>query len=119
MIYTIGHRRKYEEGLRRSQETGIPLKKIGERFDHIPWYDEEMTVWVRLPGPPNYPGGYAFRTVEDAQARIDEISNGEYAVFGLEAEWGVDTEQSTNGPWHRLLRDARIVPVDIAPVTQR
>lgn len=110
MIYTIGHRDYYSARIRESQEIGVPFRKLGEQWDAYPCDDGMVHVHLR------YPGGYAFRTVEDAQARIDEAFDIRYAVFGLEAEWGVDTEQSRNGPWHRLLRDARIVPVDTAPV---
>uniref|UniRef100_A0A6M3KUP0 Uncharacterized protein n=1 Tax=viral metagenome TaxID=1070528 RepID=A0A6M3KUP0_9ZZZZ len=76
MIYTIGHEENY---LSVAREYGkiIKLGKCGscERF------------------PNGYEGGYAFRTAEEAQERIEEAYHGMgFAVFGLEADWEIDTE---------------------------
>lgn len=91
MIYTIGHKDSYLAAI---AEHGV-IEKSGRSE--------------------TYPGGYAFRTAEDAQRRIDEAHVCEgLAVFGLEADWETDTVQSAEGWWHDLLRDAVIVVLDEA-----
>jgi len=87
MVYTIGNALNYRAYLKRPQGA----MKIG-RTD-------------------SYPGGTVWRTVEDVIKHMDENmgrSHG-FAVFEVDAEWGVDTESSQEGPWHDLLRDARII----------
>jgi hypothetical protein len=84
MIYTIGHRESYLRGL----QQGV-LYKLGRRKD--------------------YPGGYAFKTKEDAQRRIDEVYDDSYAVFGLDADWEEDTVPSEHGWWHALIVDRPII----------
>lgn len=84
MIYTIGHRESYLRGLEAGQ-----LYKTG-RHD-------------------SYPGGYAFKTREDAQRRIDEAYDESYAVFGLDADWEQDTVPSKHGWWHALVVDRPII----------
>ena len=84
IIYSIGHRKTYLRGL----EEGNLLKR--GRYD-------------------DYPGGYAFRTKENAQRRIDEAYDDTYAVFGLDADWERDTVPSQNGWWHALIVDRPII----------
>jgi hypothetical protein len=88
VIYTIGHRESYLKAIAEADDGKI--EKLGKS-------DER-------------PGGYAFRTCEDAQRRIAEAyADRRFAVFGLEADWELDTEPSPTGWWHNLLRDATIV----------
>lgn len=91
MIFTIGHQESYLEALKAKPVIpGKRLLKIGRRKD--------------------YPGGYAFKTREDAQRRIDEEYAGKgFAIFGLEADWQTDTVPSETGWWHALINDAAII----------
>jgi hypothetical protein len=92
LIYTIGNKKNYMAAI---AEYGA-VYKTG-RGDY--------------PGSPNYPGGYAFKTAEDAQRRIDEAyPERGFAVFGLNADWVANTEPNpAGGWWHNLLIDAEIV----------
>lgn len=98
MVFTIGHRLTYQEGL---DVRGKQFYKRG----------------ARKPGadfPDGYSGGYVFRTAEDAQRLIDEKYPGKgMAVFGLKARWEKDTTPAKDGWWHNLTRDARIVDVEV------
>lgn len=88
MIYTIGNRDIY---LRFLFQYGEDFFKVGSRND--------------------YPGGYAFQSVEDAERCISERHyNSDYMVFGLLADWEDDTIPDPGGYWwHVLKNDARIV----------
>lgn len=100
MLYTIGHEESYRRGLACG-----PLRKIGRRLP----CDEF---------PDGYPGGYVFRTVEEAERRIAErYADAGYTVFGLlidawkwDLAYGV-VARSEDGWWHHLLVDAEIVPL--------
>lgn len=113
MIYTIGNERNYLEAI--CQEGG-PIEKMGKATMHEQrerWHQE---AWK----PHDYPGGYAFKTAEDAQRRIDEAyPDRGFAVFGLLADWEQDTYPNPNGGWwHNLLVDVEIVLLEkeAAPV---
>lgn len=84
MIYTVGHKASYDRYLR---EQGPQCYKRGPRGD--------------------YPGGSVWRTVEEAEHHAPEG----YAVYGVIADWELDTTPSSRGDWHDLLHDARIVSV--------
>lgn len=102
MIYTIGHRVNY---LKAMQEVGGSIRKLGKRGSG------EHTDF-----PMGYPGGFAFQTIEEAQRAIEEHDKlGEWGVFGLEADWEIDTEPSPDGWWHNLLRDATIIVIPATP----
>ncbi len=93
MIYTLGHRPSYIKALRSAAAINKPLKKVG-----------------RSEG---YPGGYAFKTVNDAERRIAEkYVEKDYAVFVLLADWDKDTVPSEEGWWHALVNSAPIVLLD-------
>lgn len=94
MIYTIGNEKNYMAAI---AENGV-IQKTGKGD---------------LPDCPNYPGGYAFKTAEDAQRRIDEAyPDRGFAVFGLDADWEADTYRNPEGGWwNNLLIDADIVPL--------
>jgi len=100
VIYTIGHVENYLKAIADSPDGAI--KKLGrcepgERF------------------PDGYTGGYAFKTVEDAQRRIDEAyPDRGFGVFGLDAEWEMDTTQNTNGWWHNLVNSSGIIVLEAA-----
>lgn len=93
-VFTIGHERNYDRGLREQGET---FYKLGRRGYAGHW-------------GPSYPGGYAFSSVADAARRIVEAGRvGEWAVYELAADWEADTEPSEDGWWNSLVNDARIV----------
>ena len=103
MIYTIGHDKNYREALSTTTGDGCsispkPVMKMGR--------DQAGIGTV----PRDYPGGYAFRTFEDAQTRIDEMGEAykDFAVFKLDADWEKDTEQAPNGWWHNLMFNREI-----------
>lgn len=87
MIYTVGNREHYLQGLAAPPPGGF--MKLGRRG--------------------GYPGGYAFLTREDAQRRIEETGETQWAVFGLDADWERDTVPSQNGWWHALVNDRPIL----------
>lgn len=94
MIYTIGHKENY---LKAIAQEGV-IYKTGK----IPVGDSEC--------PDGYPGGYAFHTFEDAQRGLqEEDKHNKWTIFGLDAQWGIDTQQATDGWWHNLLKDAPII----------
>lgn len=87
MIFTLGRTRNYEQFFR---DQVCPRKKGRD--------DSDPT------GP--YDGGSVWRTLGEAQG---ECPPG-FSVYGVAAEWDVDTETSRNGdPWHDLLRDSELV----------
>ena len=57
------------------------------------------------PRDPGYPGGSVWETAGDARRHCPAG----YDVFGVAAEWRVDTEPSRGGPWDDLLIDSGIV----------
>lgn len=87
MLYTIGHKESYLSAIAESDSGKI--LKTGKC--------------------PDYDGGYAFVSIEDAQKRIDEAySSFGYAVFGLKTDID-NTEQSEEGWWRVLKNDSEIV----------
>lgn len=98
MIYTIGH----EESYLRAVDEG-PIVKNGKAT-----IQEQKEKWEHPLGF-DYPGGYAFRTYEDAKKRINEAyPNRGFCVFGLNADWETDTYSSGEW-WNNLLNDVEIV----------
>jgi hypothetical protein len=94
MIYTIGHKENYLKAISDSP-TGTILKlgrcDANENF------------------PQGYCGGYAFKTMEEAQKRIDEAhSNEGFIIFGLQSSWD-NTVPSNIGWWNNLIDDSEII----------
>lgn len=87
MIYTVGNTQSYMDA----------IEKYGEgevfKFDR---HDDD-------------PGGCAFQSIADAQRFIRERGNPTWSVFGIDAQWGVDTTPSEDGWWHYLLRNAPLI----------
>jgi hypothetical protein len=96
MIYTIGHKQSYLKAIANSPD-GTILKS-----------GKQVPCKMNLN---EYEGGCAFRSIKDAQRRInEEYPTSDYVVFGLKADWGKDTEKNQNGGWwHNLLKDSEIV----------
>ena len=95
MIYTIGHKTNYLAAIQRE---GV-IQKVGKR---LPGEDPNY--------PDGYPGGYAFRTLEDAaRGLLEEDKSGKWGIFGMDADWERDTELADDGWWHHLLKDADII----------
>ena len=90
MIYTIGHRESYLANIARYGTIHKRGLFVGE--------DGKL-----------YLGGIVFRTREDAAQFIERHPDHGWAVFGLLADWDVDTALYDIDEWHRLLHDAEIV----------
>ena len=90
MIYTIGSAKSYLDAMLASGEV---VHKSGAG------------------SPAGYIGGYAFKTIEDAQRRIDEYGDSPYqfSIFGLDADWEKDTVPNDEGWWHNLTKDAPLI----------
>ena len=87
-IYTIGHAENYRAAIAHDGK----IQKLGR--DH-----KNQKLGMDHKGshtPKNYPGGYAFKTFEDATRRIEEAQQDKgFAVFGLKADWEKDTVSSS------------------------
>jgi hypothetical protein len=55
-----------------------------------------------------YPGGSVWRTEEEARTHCSEG----YQVYGVLADWDIDTKPSKDGDWHDLLIDAELVQLE-------
>ncbi len=87
MIYAIGWEPGYSQYLAESPECD-PVMKKGRTAD--------------------YAGGSVWRTPEEAQQHC----KADYKVYGVIADWETDTVPSSDGQWHDLLVDAKIVDLD-------
>ena len=86
LIYTVGSAKVYDLGLK-----NYPGKFL----------KQGMT--------PTYSGGFAVKTIKDGKQLIEEMGEERsWAVYEIEARWGVDTRKSENGWWHLLNKDVRI-----------
>lgn len=97
LAYTIGAEKSYDEAL---ADTESPPVKIGMR----PFWE------------PPYEGGCLWRTPQEAQAYIEaqgDTLGFKAAVYELvlPTGWNVDASSTvvSDGPYHLLLHDARIV----------
>ncbi len=88
MIFTIGHKESYDQGLK---DLGLSFRKLGRCL-----YE----------GSP-YVGGIVFATAEEAESfRLPKYPD--YAVYGLDADWDTMTYVIEDGS-RRLLDNARII----------
>jgi len=83
MIYTIGHIESYEQYFK---EQGIPKKK-GRTKD--------------------YPGGSVWRTAKEAQNNCPV----DYSVYGILADWEIDTVPNKTETYNDLLYDKELVRI--------
>jgi len=90
MIYCFGLRARYEPKL----DSGQPFFKIGRGLHDFSFHD----------------GGAVFLTENDAMAFMlaNQIEGGR-SVYGVLAEWDVDTIQLPNEPYRRLVKSSPIV----------
>ncbi len=84
MIYTVGHSKSY----RQCAEDHGEVFKLGRNTEYM--------------------GGICFETYNDAQQYIKEFNHPNWEVFGLLAEWGVDTDPDDQY-WHSLLVNKEII----------
>jgi hypothetical protein len=90
VIFTIGSQESYDRALHEATNLGRQLFKLGQTAD--------------------YPGGYAFRTVSDAERRIAEAYPGRgFAVYELDGDWDEDTCPAANGWWRHLTHNRPIL----------
>lgn len=94
MIYTLGYRPSYEEGLAKSEAAGEPLKKVGRYSD--------------------YQGGSVWKTCKEVEAHLKANTHRleDYAVYGVDADWERDTAPNPLNPFHDLLVDAPLVRLE-------
>jgi len=85
MLYTIGHTTSYEQYFLEQSPDG-PHKKGRDE---------------------SYPGGSVWATFEEAHMNCPE----NYSVYGVDADWESDTVPSSDGTWHDLLKDAKLIKV--------
>lgn len=84
MIFTIGSQSSYDRALDEAASLGRQLFKLGQTTD--------------------YPGGYAFQTVGDAERRIAEAyPDRGFAVYELDGDWDADTYPTIGGWWRHLI----------------
>jgi hypothetical protein len=80
MLYTIGHAANYRKAI------------------------QEYAAITKLPG------GYAFKTIEDAKREISERNKEHvWVVFGIEATWDIDVQPCEDGWQGRLIVEVGIV----------
>lgn len=92
MLYTVGLVDKYEEHIRRGMaiKLGPHLDAQGRR----------------------QPGGWVWRTAQEAEAYlVSRNALGPRAVYGVMAEWELDTMSEPGEPTRCLSRDAVVVRV--------
>ena len=96
MIYTLGNKKSYDQGIK---ALGITFKKLGKNDT------------VHLPG---YLGGSVWRTFEEVEQYLKDnqprLLN--YAVYEVHANWSIDTYPFEDEPFRRLLNSARITAVE-------
>lgn len=86
MIYTVGHEANYREAI---TQYGT-IQKLGKDQD--------------------YTGGVVFETIADAERYLRQVDHeSDWCVWGVDADWQIDTEPSAVGWWHFLLVDKDIV----------
>lgn len=82
MIYTIGHKANYLAAI---MQHGVIQKAAG---------------------------GYAFKTEEDAQRRIEEVrQQGNWVIWGVDGDWDTHTELAPDGWWRLLIEPRSIIPL--------
>ena len=93
MIYTVGNRESYSEGFRKH---GRLLKQGKDQRDEP------------------YDGGGVWETESDARSflRAQNLSE-TFEVYGVIADWDLDTKQYRDEPFRRLIRNAEMV--DLKP----
>ena len=96
MIFTIGLRERYELAFTLIK----PVNKLGKGVDRR--------------GTP-YGGGWVWESEADARAFIAAKEYFDREVYGVLADWDLDTEQIPGEPYRRLLRDSEMV--QLAPAS--
>lgn len=88
MLYTIGNRLNYLSTFRKMAAATDGFHHKGE-------------------------GGYALRTIEEARRLSrEQFPTKDMAIFGIYAEWEIDTSPVDPGWWHVLKHSAPIVMLD-------
>jgi hypothetical protein len=82
-------------------------------------YEPRIAAGTAVKGGPrdDYGGGWVWETAAAAQAfLVDQKSASIRRVYGVLADWAKDTAPVEGKPYHRLLRDARVVKIDAGAV---
>jgi hypothetical protein len=78
-------------------------------------YEPRIATGTAVKGGPkdDYGGGWVWETAATAQAfLVEQKSASIRRVYGVLADWATDTAPVEGKPYHRLLRDARVVKID-------
>lgn len=97
MIYTVGHKKSYEQGFKEYKDEPLAFRKLGKK-----------SMWNGKP----YAGGSCFKTKESACEYLDANMLNTYSVYGLDADWETDTEWDGESEYRNLLRDATLLKID-------
>jgi hypothetical protein len=97
MIFTIGHTENYLRAFQEAADEGTKLKKIGRR--------------EKIEGT-FYSGGSVWQTRDDAQMFLDERGMSEYSVWGVLADWDIETVPNVEKAYHDLLVDSELVMLE-------
>jgi hypothetical protein len=92
MIFTIGATKHYLKWHHKCQEDGVPFEKAGRSSD--------------------CEGGSVWQTREEAENYLIENNKSNFSVFGVDADWDLDTEPNENDSWNNLLVDSEIIILD-------
>jgi hypothetical protein len=92
MIYTIGHKESYEKGFEEFKFNPEEFKKMGRHLDYI--------------------GGSVFKTPEEGREYLVRNCIDDFEVYGVEADWMLDSEENEHGEFNNLLIDARLVKLN-------
>jgi hypothetical protein len=78
-------------------------------------YEPRLAAGTAVKGGPkdDYGGGWVWESAAAAQAfLVEQKSASIRRVYGVLADWTTDTAPVEGKPYHRLLRDARVVKID-------
>lgn len=96
MIYTLGHTKSYLQYYCECLKNNSKFLKLGKQE-----IDGKL-----------YPGGYAFKNLEEALQFLKDNKMTEYSVFGLKADWSKDTENNESNVYNNLLYDSELIILD-------
>lgn len=108
MVFTIGKESTYKDAFSQAKAKGIEVTTLGMKRSN-----EDYPM--KSKHPYGFSGAYVFQSRNDAMKFIGENQKDGFGVYGLGAEWNVDTYPS-RGYWHYLMVDKPIFELD--PIEQ-
>lgn len=95
MIYTVGHTANYNKAL----DTNPHVRKLGREHPNM---------------PPDFAGGIAFQTIEEANAYLIEIGMEDvWSVFTLDCQWD-NTYHFTGDNTFRIINTAEVNHLNVS-----